>query len=264
MHALITNDDGIDSPGLLALAVTARESGLDVVVAAPAEEASGSSASITATEASAVTAAGGQGRIRVESRSLPGLDVPAFAVYAAPALIALLAAHAAFGERPDVVLSGINRGANVGRAILHSGTVGAALTGGVNGARGLAVSLAVSTGPGPPHWSTASSVVSRVLPLLVESAPGTVLNLNVPDVATGDGLEVVEARLAHFGIVHTTMTEHDEDHVHLMIAEPVDEHEADSDAALLAAGSATVTSITSITEAEGLTLPGGAERLSRR
>lgn len=264
MYALITNDDGIDSPGLLALAVAAHASGLDVVVAAPAEEASGSSASITATEASAVTAAGGHGRIRVESRSLPGLDVPAFAVHAAPALIALLAAHAAFGERPDLVLSGINRGANVGRAILHSGTVGAALTGGVNGARGLAISLAVTTGAGPPHWSTASSMVSRVLPLLIESPPGTVLNLNVPDLATSDGLEIVEARLAHFGIVHTTMTEHDEDHVHLIIADPVDEHEADSDAALLANGTATITSITSITEAQGRALPTVAERSSRR
>ncbi|HRN28499.1 MAG TPA: 5'/3'-nucleotidase SurE, partial [Terrimesophilobacter sp.] len=48
MRALITNDDGIDSPGLLALAIAACDVGLDVIVAAPAEEASGSSASITA------------------------------------------------------------------------------------------------------------------------------------------------------------------------------------------------------------------------
>lgn len=260
LYALITNDDGIDSPGLLELALAARAAGLDVIVAAPSEEASGSSASITATEASAVTAAGGQGRIRVEPRSLPGLDAPAFAVYAAPALIALLAAHSAFGASPDLVLSGINRGANVGRAILHSGTVGAALTGGVNGARGLAVSLAVDQGS--PRWKTASPVVSRVLPLLIESAPGTVLNLNVPNLANGDGIELVEARLAPFGIVHATMTEQDEDHVHLMIADSQEEYDADTDAALLLDGAATVTSLTSIAEAGGFTLPAAASRPS--
>ncbi|HRQ00895.1 MAG TPA: 5'/3'-nucleotidase SurE, partial [Terrimesophilobacter sp.] len=90
MRALITNDDGIDSPGLLALAIAACDVGLDVIVAAPAEEASGSSASITATEAHAVTAAGGRGRIRVTPRTLAGIDVAAYAVHSAPALIALL------------------------------------------------------------------------------------------------------------------------------------------------------------------------------
>ncbi len=258
LHALITNDDGIDSPGLLALAEAAMASGLDVVVAAPFEEASGSSASITATEASAVTAAGGQGRIRVQRRSLPGLDVPEFAVYAAPALIALLAAHSAFGDRPpDLVLSGINRGANVGRAILHSGTVGAALTGGVNGARGLAVSLATTQRQASPHWSTAASVARRVIPLLTASPAGTVFNLNVPDVEEPGGIEVAEARLAPFGIVHATMTEREEEHVHLVIADSDEEHAADTDAALLGAGAATLTSITGIMEAAGAALPAG-------
>src|SRR5690554_3817048 len=190
MRALITNDDGIDSPGLLALAIVACDAGLDVVVAAPAAEASGSSASIIATEAHAVTAAGGHGRIRVVPRTLAGLDVPAFAVHAAPALIALLAAHNAFGAKPEVVLSGINRGANVGHAIIHSGTVGAALTGGVNGARGLAVSL--ETGEGPPQWVAASNVVARVLPSVMESPVGTVINLNIPDVTETADLEIVE------------------------------------------------------------------------
>lgn len=219
---------------------------MEAVIAAPVEEASGSSASITASEASAVTAAGGQGRVRVEARAVRGLDVPAFAVYSAPSLISLLAAHGAFGEAPHLVLSGINRGANVGRAILHSGTVGAALTGGVNGARGLAVSLV--TGSGPLRWGTAASVVKRVLPLLAESPPGTVLNLNVPDAEAAEEVELVEARLAPFGIVHATMTERSEDHVHLVIADPSEDFGADTDAALLASGHATVTSVTSIIE----------------
>lgn len=249
MRALITNDDGIDSPGLLALAIAACDAGLDIVVAAPAEEASGSSASITATEAHAVTAAGGHGRIRVTPRTLAGTDVPAFAVHAAPALIALLAAHNAFGEKPEVVLSGINRGANVGRAILHSGTVGAALTGGMNGARGLAVSL--ETGEGPPQWVTASSMVALVLPALLESPLGTVLNFNVPDATSIEGIDIIEAKLAPFGIVHTTMTEPDDEHVNLKIAEPLDKFEPDTDAAILTSGHATITRVSAVQEVPG-------------
>lgn len=249
MRALITNDDGIDSPGLLALAIAACDAGLDVVVAAPAAEASGSSASIIATEAHAVTAAGGHGRIRVTPRTLAGLDIPAFAVHAAPALIALIAAHNAFGEKPDLVLSGINRGANVGHAIIHSGTVGAALTGGVNGARGLAVSL--ETGEGAPQWVTASTMVARILPAVIASPVGSVLNFNIPDATSIDGIDIVEAKLAPFGIVHTTMTEPDDEHVNLKIAEPLDKFEPDTDAAILASGHATITSITAVREVPG-------------
>src|SRR5690606_23022231 len=169
-----------------------------------------------------------------------------FAVHAAPALIALLAAHNAFGEKPEVVLSGINRGANVGHAIIHSGTVGAALTGGVNGARGLAVSLEV--GDTPPQWVLASTMVSRVLPAVLESPIGTVINFNIPDVTTLDDLDIVEAKLAPFGIVHTTMTETDDGHVNLRIAEPLDTFEPDTDAAILASGHATITSVSAVRE----------------
>jgi 5'-nucleotidase len=225
-----------------------------VVIAAPAIEASGSSASIMATGSAAAGAAGGQGRIQLEPRKL-ALDVPAFAVHAAPALIALLAAHGAFGAKPDLVLSGINRGANVGRAILHSGTVGAALTGGVNGARALAVSLAVGQVPGEAHWSTAAAVVARILPLLMESPPGSVFNLNVPNQPTAEGIEIVEARLASFGIVHATMAQRDGEHINLVIAEPPQDEGGDTDASCLAGGAATLTSIRAVHEAEQRVLP---------
>ena len=165
--------------------------------------------------------AGGQGSIRVRRRTLPGVPGPAFAVHAAPALIVLLAVHRAFGDIvPDLVLSGVNSGANVGRAILHSGTVGAALTGGLNGARGLAVSLAAGPEPAQSYWSTAASVAGRIILELARSPVGTVLNLNVPNVDRADGLEVVDAPLAPFGIVHLTMIEAGRDHVHLVLADP--------------------------------------------
>lgn len=248
MRALVTNDDGIASAGLIALGRAACRLGLDVVVAAPAHEASGSSASLAATQTAAVTAAGGRGRVRVEDRPLRGLDVPAFAVHAAPALITLVAAHGAFGEPPEIVLSGINRGENVGHAIVHSGTVGAALTGGGSGARAMAVSLALGMDPGPPRWGMAADVVERVLGALVQSPPGTIWNLNVPNRA-GEP-EIASARLAPFGIVHMTVSRRDGADVHVAISEPPSRTDADTDYALLEAGFATVTSLRSVGETD--------------
>jgi 5'-nucleotidase len=116
MRTLVTNDDGIDSRGFGVLARLAVEAGL-VVVAAPHTERSGASASLTAPAE--------DGRLAVAGRrwaELPG------------------------GSAPDVVLSGINHGANTGHAILHSGTVGAA-----HGALALAVSVAApAPGTGTP------------------------------------------------------------------------------------------------------------------
>src|SRR6185312_8366341 len=96
MRILVTNDDGIESPGLQALASAARAAGHEVVV---------------------------------------------YAVPAAPAYIVILSTLGVFGPSPDLVLSGVNPGANAGRAVLHSGTVGAALTAVARGLHGMAVSL---------------------------------------------------------------------------------------------------------------------------
>src|SRR5690348_15590289 len=170
LRCLVTNDDGIGSEGVRVLALVALEAGLDVVVAAPMQECSGASASITAVEQ--------DGRFVVESRTLPGLDeaCAVLAVGGLPAFIALTGMRGAFGPPPDVVLSGINNGPNTGYAVLHSGTVGAALTASTFGARALAVSLNVRTrtvsgaGIAPsarsaPHWATAAELARRTLPV---------------------------------------------------------------------------------------------------
>lgn len=236
--ALITNDDGIESSGLRSLAQMAIDAGLDVTIAAPAAQSSGSSASILGTEA--------EGRVPFEQRKLEGFDVPTYAVHAAPALISLVAAHRAFGDAPDIVLSGVNRGANVGRAILHSGTVGAALTAGVNGARGLAVSLDVGIDPDTCHWNVAAPFVEQLLPTLLDQPVGTVFNLNVPNVTTP--LELREGPLASFGIVQTLMAEAGDKHVRLSVSDTPGDQDAGTDAALLDEGYATVTNITSVGE----------------
>jgi 5'-nucleotidase len=250
---LVTNDDGIDSPGLHALAAAVQAAGLNVTVAAPAAEASGSSASITASE--------NEGRIQIDRRELDGLDgVPAFAVHGAPAFIAMIATHGAFGDAPDVVLSGINRGANVGRAILHSGTVGAALTGGTNGGRAMAVSLDTGMHPVHLHWGQGARLATGLLPFLMDQVPGTVLNLNVPNTNSGELPEYRPATLAEFGIVQTTIAERGHQHVRLSVADTQEEPAPDSDFALLAAGFATVTAIQAVTE---MALPGLDSALPR-
>lgn len=239
MRVLVTNDDGIEAPGLRTLALATANAGHDVVIAAPAVQSSGSSASITATEA--------DGRIEVESRSLEGLEeVPAFAVHGGPGLIALIAARGAFGPAADLVLSGVNHGANVGRAILHSGTVGAALTGGLNGAWGLAVSLDAGLRPVALHWERAALAAIDLMPRLIELPPGSVLNVNVPNSRTPRG--VTEARLASFGIVQTTLTEREASHVRLAVEELPVIPEPGTDAARLADGWITVTALTSVAD----------------
>lgn len=238
---LITNDDGIGSPGLLRLALAAHDAGLDVIVAAPAEESSGSGAAITATE--------NDGRILVDRRRLEGLDgVPCYAVHAAPALITLISSHGAFGRAPELVLSGVNPGANLGRAILHSGTVGAALTAGVNGGRGLAVSLDVTGNPTTLRWGVAARLAAQLIPFLLDQAAGTVLNLNVPNVTGDEVPEFRPAKLARFGIVQTTMTQQDQHQIRLAVADTAAHAEPGSDADLLSRGFATVTSIRSVDE----------------
>jgi 5'-nucleotidase len=236
---LVTNDDGIAAPGLHVLARAARDAGFDVTVAAPAVQSSGSSASIMADEQ--------DGRIAVERRQLEGLEgVAAFAVHGGPGLIAMIAARGAFGEPADVVLSGVNHGANVGRAILHSGTVGAALTGGLHGAWGMAVSLDVGMRPASFHWDAAADAAMGLLPVLLEAPQPTVINVNVPNTVGNRGIR--EAGLAPFGIVQTTLTERDEHHVRLAVEDLPNVPEAGTDAAYLADGWVTVTGIDPVSQ----------------
>lgn len=234
LRVLITNDDGIHSPGLVTLAARARDYGFDVVVAAPARESSGSSASITAVE--------DEGRIRIERRELPGHhDIEAYAVHGAPGFISMIASREAFGRAPDIVLSGVNRGANVGTVILHSGTVGAALTAGANGARALAVSLDTGIESGHFEWGVAADAAMGLMDFLLEHPAGTVLNLNVPNKPTMPDYR--EATLASFGIVQTILAERGHQHVRLSISDTDEVAEEGSDFALLAAGFAPVTSV---------------------
>lgn len=236
MRALVTNDDGIDSPGLAVLARVALDAGFEVVVAAPATEHSGASASLLGADA--------DGRLRYEERPAPGLPagVRSFAVRAAPGLIGFLAAQHGFAGRPDLVLSGVNRGANTGHAVIHSGTVGAAFSAATHGIRAVAVSLGAAR---PQHWATAGAVAAHVLPWVLAREPGDVLNVNVPDRVLGEVRGVVRAPLAGFGAVQARVDMAGEGEAVVTFAEIDPARDTatrpGSDAGMLAAGFATLT-----------------------
>ena len=234
MRALITNDDGIDSPGLLLLSQIATMAGLEVTVAAPHTERSGSSAALSALEA--------DGRLLVEDRVLPGLPgIQAAAVQASPALIVFVAAHGAFGERPGIVLSGINQGPNTGQAVLHSGTVGAALTAQTHGIPAMAVSLASAE---PRHWDTAATAAGQALDwFLRRTDKAIVANVNVPDLPADQLRGLRAARLAPLGAVQATIGKPGRGFIPVTFSEPEQETAADTDLALLHRGWATVTAL---------------------
>jgi 5'-nucleotidase len=254
MRILVTNDDGIDAPGIRWLARAAVRDGHDVVIAAPLNEASGSSAALTAVEQ--------DGKIVVQRRDLTwARKVPAFAVAASPAFIVLLALRDAFGKAPEVVLSGINRGANAGAAVLHSGTVGAAFTAAHAGLHALAVSLDVLTpamaaagrdaaladvekaDDEQRHWGSAADLAVRLLPTLTRTPPGTVLNLNVPDLHV-DGIRGLRrARLARFGQVQISIAEAGQGFVRTAVQAADEPLEPGTDLAALAESYAVVTPI---------------------
>ena len=253
IRTLVTNDDGIDADGLRVLASVAHQHGLDVTVAAPLIEASGSAASMIATER--------RGRVVVEERKLRGLPhTMAYAVAASPGFIVTIAGRGAFGKPPELVLSGINRGANTGRAVLHSGTVGAAFTGSLNGCRAMAFSLDVGLEPEHCQWDTAEQVAGQLLSLATQTDVMTVVSVNVPNLPAERVGGVRQARLTRYGSVQMTLAEVGEGFIRTTVgadesARIAQLSEPDSDLALLAKGYVTVTPLRPYCEATDTDLP---------
>lgn len=188
MRIMVTNDDGISSVGLHHLARAMTRHG-EVVVVAPDREFSGAGAAVGAIHLM---------RPEVHEARVDGIT-EAWAVSGPPALCTFFARLGAFGDPFDLVVSGINPGANVGRSVYHSGTVGACLTARNGGISGVAVSQAV-TGWGVEgqgwddmiagqHWETAAAVADAfVAGLLAGGLPNepVVANLNVPNTPLAD------------------------------------------------------------------------------
>jgi 5'-nucleotidase len=251
---LVTNDDGVWAPGILPLARAMVEAGHEVLVAAPLEDLSGSGAAI--------------GRVHVDETidvqpvDLPGLEgVPCYGVDGPPALAVLAARLGGFGEAPGLVVSGINPGPNTGRSILHSGTVGAALTGANFGVSGVAVSIEVGE---PPHWATAARLAAMAVAWLLGAPPRTTLNVNVPDRELHDLRGVRWATLAPFGTVRAAIVESEGGRLQMELAAHDAELPPGSDTALVAAGYAAVTAIEGIRASDEVDVAAYMERQFRR
>jgi 5'-nucleotidase len=176
--------------------------------------------------------------------------VTAYSLEAPPALCAILGAVGSFNYQPDLILSGINAGANVGRSVLHSGTVGAILTGAQLGLSGLAVSVQWGE---DVHYDTAAEVAIEVLKELSSAPSRTLLNLNVPNLPAGALKGVRRGRISSAGIVKSAsprtpgeaLGDEGELTLRLGAATPelgdVSDEDADEDGALLVAGYASLT-----------------------
>ena len=257
MRVLVTNDDGIDAPGLAALALAMAELEHDVVAAAPMVDMSGSSA--------AIGVLGVGDHIGIKRTELDGLaGVEAFGIDGPPALAVMAARLGGFGEPPELVVSGINPGNNTGRATLHSGTVGAALTAANFGAS----ALAVSTGPGvdgaEPGWETPAHFAAAAAEWLAEAPPKTVLNVNTPDIPLDEVRGVRWAELAPFGTVRTTLVDAGADRLQMELRASDRELPPDTDTALVLAGYVAVTVIVGVRAGDRVPVADEIERRRRR
>ena len=171
MRILITNDDGIDAPGLAVLERVARAISDDVWVVAPETDQSGLSHSLTL---------GDPLRLR-------DLGDQRFALRGTPSDCVIMATRRIIGDKPDLVLSGINAGQNTADDVTYSGTVAGAIEGTLIGIPSIAFSLAYDpeTGNDEPQWDTAEAYAPTVIQQLLDFGfPENVLfNVNFPDLA---------------------------------------------------------------------------------
>ncbi|MCA0458060.1 MAG: 5'/3'-nucleotidase SurE [Chloroflexi bacterium] len=187
-YILVTNDDGVQAPGILALAQAMRTLG-DVEVIAPATNQSSSGHKktlFTDIPISTATLADGSS---------------ATAVSGSPADCVAVAALGVLKWPPKIVVSGINRGGNMGQDITYSGTVTAALEGAIFGVPALAVSLDKRDANTVEDYALAAQLAVTVARQVMERGlpPMTILNLNVPAGTTTKGLRLTRqgARLYH-------------------------------------------------------------------
>lgn len=169
MRILVTNDDGIYSPGIAALAKIATAFG-EVKIVAPDVEQSSMGHAITASRPLSY---------KKSPISFDGID--AYRVNGTPADCVALGTH--LWEKTDVVLSGINMGPNLGNAMWHSGTLAAAKQAVLLGTKGIA--LSTFAGETEPDFALLESYVRKTLELLLTNPDLNLINVNFPRNPTG-------------------------------------------------------------------------------
>jgi len=170
---LLTNDDGLEAPGIKVLEEVVRQLSDDVWVVAPDSERSGASHSISLHHPI---------RLRRHSEH-------SWAVFGTPTDCVLMAFHELMAERrPTFILSGINNGANLGEDVSYSGTCAAAMEGTLLGIRSIALSVVRSL-TGTANWDAAQAMLPDLLTRLITNddwPPGSFLNINFPDAAPAE------------------------------------------------------------------------------
>ena len=167
-RVLLTNDDGFDAPGLRILTEVAEELAEEVWIVAPNYDQSGTSHSLSL-----------HSPLRVSQK-----EERRFSVSGTPGDCVVMAVrHLMVSGRPDLILSGINRGANLGIETVFSGTVGAAMTGMLLGIPSMALSQAFSD-RNAVRWDTARALAPKVIRQFAKGgwSQGSILNINFPDV----------------------------------------------------------------------------------
>ena len=182
MRVLVSNDDGVDAPGIRHLAEALRAAGHQVTVVAPDRDRSGASNSLTLDQP-----------IRASRR-----ENDVWSVAGTPTDCVHLALSGMLESDPDMVLSGINNTSNLGDDVIYSGTVAAAMEGRCLGLPAIAVSLASVEHKARHYASAARAAVEVTARLITDPLPAdTILNINVPDLDWDEirGFEVT--RLGH-------------------------------------------------------------------
>lgn len=174
MRILLTNDDGINAPGLYVLEKIAAQLSDDIWICAPSEEQSGAGHSLTLTRP-----------VRMREHA-----PKRFSVTGTPTDSVTMGLRKALPGPPDLILSGVNRGANLGDDVTYSGTVSAAMEGALAGIRSIALSQ-VYAGEGLGNnvsFSAAEEWGAKVLKPLLDApfAPRTLINVNFPPLAGAD------------------------------------------------------------------------------
>ncbi|TFG84442.1 MAG: 5'/3'-nucleotidase SurE [Spirochaetales bacterium] len=176
MNILLTNDDGYSSDGIRALAVAARNEGHEVWIFAPDSERSAQSHAMTLRNPLKVR--------RHADREYSCSGTPADCV--------ILAGHGVLPFKPDIVVSGINRGPNLGTDLIYSGTAAAARQASMIGIPGIAVSLAEFREPFR-YRALAATVIERLPELISLWTPELFININAPNAEDDHRYEFVES-----------------------------------------------------------------------
>jgi 5'-nucleotidase len=174
MKILLTNDDGIYSPGIAALKQVIKDLG-DVTVVAPDVEQSGVGHSVTLSHPLRIR------KVYVDLSASGGKEFLGYGINGSPADCVKLAVCEIMKGAPGLVVSGINLGANVGIHTLYSGTVAASIEGAILGSPSVAISLETS---GRPDVSQAAEIAKGIIDCVIHHGlpSGTLLNVNIPSV----------------------------------------------------------------------------------